>query len=116
MAPILSPKKTWEGAVGAMVGAALGGWLWLTFATPLLLPGAVPCAWSVSVLYGCIIGIAGMIGDVCESLLKRDVGRKDSAALFPGFGGLLDLLDSVLYAGPVALLLWKVLPLAPWLH
>jgi len=115
MAPILSPKKTWEGAAGAMLGAALGGWVWLTFATGFLMPGTTSCAWPVSVFYGCLIGIAGMVGDVCESLLKRDVGRKDSAALLPGFGGLLDLLDSVLYAGPVALLLWKVLPLATWM-
>jgi len=114
MAPLLSPKKTWEGAGGAMLGAALGGWGWLTFVTPILMPGAIPPNWIYCILYGCLIGIAGMIGDVCESLLKRDVGRKDSAALFPGFGGLLDMLDSVLYAGPVALLLWKVLPLATW--
>lgn len=115
MAPILSPKKTWEGAGGAMIGAAICGWAWLTFATPILLSYATPPAWYYCVLYGCLIGIAGMVGDVCESLLKRDVGRKDSAALFPGFGGLLDMLDSVLYAGPVALLLWKVLPLATWM-
>ncbi|WP_437227845.1 phosphatidate cytidylyltransferase [Planctomicrobium sp. SH661] len=115
MAPILSPKKTWEGAVGAMLGAAFAGWVWLTFATPVLMPGSQAPVWYYSLLYGCLIGIAGMVGDVCESLLKRDVGRKDSAALFPGFGGLLDMLDSVLYAGPVALLLWKVLPLATWM-
>ena len=52
--------------------------------------------------YGVCIGVAGMIGDVCESLIKWDVGQKDSASLLPGFGGLLDLLDSVIYAGPVA--------------
>ena len=52
-----------------------------------------------------------MVGDLMESLLKRDAGKKDSAALFPGFGGLLDLLDSVIYAGPVAYLLWVILPL-----
>jgi len=115
MAPLLSPKKTWEGAVGALVGSALAGWAWLTFATPVLLPGASPPAWYNTILYGCLIGLAGMIGDICESLLKRDVERKDSAALFPGFGGLLDMLDSVIYAGPVAVLLWKVLPLATWL-
>jgi phosphatidate cytidylyltransferase len=115
LAPILSPKKTWEGAYGAMLGSALCGWAWLTFATPLLLTDARPPAWPLTILYGCLIGIAGMVGDLCESLLKRDVDRKDSAALFPGFGGLLDMLDSVLYAGPVALLLWKVLPLATWM-
>jgi phosphatidate cytidylyltransferase len=64
------------------------------------------------VLYGIIMGLVGLIGDLCESLIKRDVGQKDSAPLFPGFGGLLDLLDSVIYAGPVAYLLWLTLPLA----
>lgn len=114
LAPILSPGKTWEGVIGAVVGASLCGWLWLTFATPWFIPGAEPCAWYYAVLYGAILSLAGMAGDLCESLLKRDVERKDSAALFPGFGGMLDLLDSVLFAGPVALLAWKVLPLATW--
>ncbi|WP_437187299.1 phosphatidate cytidylyltransferase [Planctomicrobium sp. SH668] len=116
MAPILSPKKTWEGAVGSLLGASLCGWLWFYFVPPFFFPDAPAPAWYFSLLYGAVIGIAGMVGDVCESLLKRDMDRKDSAALFPGFGGLLDILDSVLYAGPVALLLWKVLPLATWLQ
>ncbi|MCA8996427.1 MAG: phosphatidate cytidylyltransferase [Planctomycetaceae bacterium] len=115
LAPALSPGKTREGALGAVLGAGLMGWLWLTFATPIFIPGAVPPAWYVSVVYGCILGIVGLIGDLVESLIKRDVGKKDSAALFPGFGGLLDILDSVIFAGPVALMLWKVLPLATWL-
>jgi DNA polymerase-3 subunit epsilon len=59
------------------------------------------------VTYGVVIGLAGLTGDLCESLIKRDVGKKDAAALMPGFGGLLDLLDSILYAGPVALVLDK---------
>jgi phosphatidate cytidylyltransferase len=56
------------------------------------------------------MGVIGLIGDLCESLIKRDVGRKDAAALLPGFGGLLDLLDSVIYAGPVAWLWWVCWP------
>jgi phosphatidate cytidylyltransferase len=52
-----------------------------------------------------------IVGDLAESLIKRDVGRKDSAPLLPGFGGLLDLLDSVIFVGPAAYLLWLVLPL-----
>jgi phosphatidate cytidylyltransferase len=114
LAPRLSPGKTREGAVGAVLGAALCGWLWLQFATPLFNPSWTPCAWWHAVLYGAVLGIVGLMGDLCESLIKRDVGRKDSAAIFPGFGGLLDLLDSVLYAGPAALLMWLYLPLATW--
>jgi phosphatidate cytidylyltransferase len=111
MAPLLSPGKTWAGAYGAFLGAATGSWAWLTWGTEWLVPSAEPCAWYWAVLYGLIIGLAGMVGDLCESLIKRDVGVKDSAPLLPGFGGVLDLLDSVIFAGPVAYLLWLVLPL-----
>lgn len=114
LAPVLSPGKTWEGVLGALIGSGLSGWAWLYWGTSLFIRDAAPCAWYYAVLYGALVGIAGLIGDLCESLLKRDAGRKDSAALFPGFGGLLDLIDSVIYAGPLALFLWKVLPLATW--
>ena len=115
MAPRLSPGKTWVGAWGALLGSGLGGWAWLQFAMPLFDASWKPCAWYWSALYGMIIGVAGLIGDLCESLIKRDAGKKDSAPLMPGFGGLLDLLDSILYAGPVAYILWLVLPLNTWL-
>jgi len=59
-----------------------------------------------------VIGFEGLVGDLCESLIKRDVGQKDSAPLLPGFGGLLDILDSVIYAAPAAYVLWLLLPLA----
>lgn len=111
MSPKLSPGKTWAGFVGALVGAALGAWAWLTIATPLFDSAARPPAWYWSVLYGTVLGVVGLVGDLCESLIKRDMGQKDAAALMPGFGGLLDLLDSILYAGPVAYVLWLVLPL-----
>ncbi|MFG0332842.1 MAG: phosphatidate cytidylyltransferase [Maioricimonas sp. JB049] len=114
MAPLLSPGKTWAGAFGAVLGGATGAWCWLTFATPWLYPEAAPSPWHWSILYGVLIGIVGLIGDLCESMVKRDMGKKDSANLLPGFGGLLDMLDSVLYSGPVALVLWVILPLATW--
>jgi phosphatidate cytidylyltransferase len=110
--PRLSPGKTWMGFWGALLGAALGAWAWLTFAPPLFGQAVKPAPTGWAILYGVVVGLVGLIGDLCESLIKRDVGQKDSAPLFPGFGGLLDLLDSVLYAGPVAYLLWLVLPLA----
>jgi phosphatidate cytidylyltransferase len=113
MMPRLSPGKTWAGAYGAVLGAGAASWAWFTLATPLLIPGGEPCPAHWAILFGVIIGIVGLIGDLCESLIKRDVGRKDSAVLLPGFGGVLDILDCILYAGPVAYILWLVLPLGP---
>ena len=115
MVPHLSPGKTWAGGGGALVGSALFGVLWLQFATPLFGEGWQAPEWYWSALYGSILGAVGLVGDLCESLIKRDVGKKDSAALFPGFGGLLDILDSVIYSGPVAYVLWRALPLATWM-
>ncbi len=111
MVPKLSPGKTWAGAYGAIGGAALGSWLWFTFAVPTITGGHYQGQHLGAILFGATIGLVGMIGDLCESLIKRDLGQKDSAPLLPGFGGLLDLLDSVMFAGPVAYLLWLTLPL-----
>lgn len=115
LAPILSPGKTWMGAVGAFAGSMLGAVLWLQFGFMLFDASWTPPAMHWSLLYGFILSIAGIVGDLCESLIKRDAGKKDAAKLMPGFGGLLDLLDSILFAGPIAWILWMVLPLATWL-
>ncbi|MFO1092951.1 MAG: phosphatidate cytidylyltransferase [Planctomycetaceae bacterium] len=110
MAPRLSPGKTWAGFVGALLGAALGAWTWLYFAAPGFIGASFPGhGWSL--VYGVTLGAVGLVGDLCESLIKRDLGQKDAAALMPGFGGLLDLLDSILFAGPVAYLFWLSRPL-----
>jgi len=110
LAPILSPGKTQMGLVGAICGSTLGGWLWLTYAGRLfdssITPGSL---WNI-LAYSAVIGQIGLVGDLCESLIKRDVQKKDSAILMPGFGGLLDLLDSPLFAGPFALAWWVLLP------
>ena len=106
MAPVLSPGKTYEGAVGGLVFACFGAWLSLRLALPALVPGAgivPPLAW---ISFGLLIGLAGMFGDLAESLLKRDVGRKDSSTWMPGFGGVLDIIDSILLGGPVAYVCW----------
>ena len=112
LAPILSPGKTQMGLVGAICGSTLGGWLWLTYAGHLfhssITPGSI---WNI-LAYSAVIGLIGLVGDLCESLIKRDVQKKDSAILMPGFGGLLDLLDSPLFAGPFALAWWMLFPLA----
>jgi phosphatidate cytidylyltransferase len=112
MSPILSPGKTWEGAVGALVFAGLGSWAWLTYGPRLFdMPSLAPTNPVVCVGYGILIAVAGIVGDLCESLIKRDLGKKDAASLLPGFGGLVDLTDSVVYAGPIAYLFWLLLPL-----
>jgi len=111
LSPLISPGKTRAGAVGAFIGAGLGSWAWIHFATGWL-TNAKPGPWYWAILYGLILGVVGLVGDLAESLIKRDVGQKDSAPLLPGFGGLLDLLDSVIFTGPVAYALWMVLPLA----
>jgi phosphatidate cytidylyltransferase len=114
MSPLLSPGKTWAGAVGALVFGGLGAWVWLQFAPRLFGAAWTPGDSLVCVLYGVILAVVGIVGDLCESLIKRDLGKKDAAALLPGFGGLIDLTDSVVYAGPVAYLLWLTLPLVHW--
>lgn len=109
MTPTLSPGKTWEGAVGGLLAACLGAWLSQFVLLPRAidlsdLPSTTP-AWGW-VVFGLVVGVAGMLGDLAESLFKRDMGRKDSSTWMPGFGGVLDLLDSVLFAAPVAYLCW----------
>ncbi|MBL8819548.1 MAG: CDP-archaeol synthase [Planctomyces sp.] len=110
MAPVLSPGKTWMGFVGALAGSIVGGCLWLMFAGAMFEAKPQVQSLLIAVLYSASMGVIGLIGDLCESLIKRDVEKKDSAALMPGFGGLLDLLDSPLYAGPFALLWWHLIP------
>lgn len=110
LAPILSPGKTRMGLFGAIFGSILGGWLWITFAGQLFVVTITPGSLLNIIAYSMVIGLIGLVGDLCESLIKRDVQKKDSAILMPGFGGLLDLLDSPLFAGPFALAWWIILP------
>lgn len=109
MAPTLSPGKTWEGVAGGLVFAIVGAWLALG---PLASKLGIESdrdglAWFVCVFaYAMIVSCAGIMGDLAESLLKRDAGVKDSSTWLPGFGGVLDLLDSLLVAAPVAYFCW----------
>ncbi|MFV2067556.1 MAG: phosphatidate cytidylyltransferase [Pirellulales bacterium] len=108
LAPVLSPGKTWEGAAGAALFASLGSYLVLgPFATWIDLP--IRPGWPAIIVYGLLIAVTGLVGDLAESLLKRDAGVKDSSHWMPGFGGVLDLLDSILFAAPVAYLFWLFL-------
>ncbi len=139
MSPTISPGKTVEGAMGAIMFALIGSWIsfngiigisiplfgrcinfhgislpwisgWIPFAGIVQLappyveqtPGQ-PFGW---IIFGLLMGAVGMLGDLAESLLKRDVGCKDSSAWMPGFGGVLDILDSLLLSAPIAWLCW----------
>jgi phosphatidate cytidylyltransferase len=110
LAPLLSPGKTIEGAIGGMAFACLGAWIAVEWLTPQMRPASAAAsspAWGW-LAYGLIVGVAGMLGDLAESLIKRDLGRKDSSDWMPGFGGVLDVLDSILFAAPVAWLCWAL--------
>jgi phosphatidate cytidylyltransferase len=108
MMPILSPGKTWEGALGGIATACLTSWAFFAYIAPQIVDTAAyiaPPLWA-SLLYGFLLAIAGMVGDLAESLLKRDMERKDSSSWLPGLGGVLDIIDAVLIAAPVAWLCW----------
>ncbi len=91
--PLVSPKKSVEGALGGLAGSMCGTLLAMfTFFPQLTLPDALVTA--------VVIGVIGQAGDLFESLLKRSFGVKDSGTIFPGHGGVLDRLDSVLFAAP----------------
>jgi phosphatidate cytidylyltransferase len=95
LAPVVSPKKSWEGSIAGFVGAtafgaAAGTWWFLPEFGPAL--GA---------LAGALASTAGQLGDLVESLWKRGAGVKDSGTFLPGHGGFFDRIDSLLFAGPV---------------
>jgi phosphatidate cytidylyltransferase len=113
LVPRLSPGKTVEGALGGLATAAIVSWAYFAWSVPSIVgePTSIP-AWRC-VLYGLILGVSAIVGDLSESLIKRDMGRKDSSRWLPGLGGILDLLDSVLIAGPTAYACWSAGLLGP---
>jgi phosphatidate cytidylyltransferase len=92
LAPRVSPGKTWEGALGGLGMVALMAWggAWYFGLAPL-----------PTVLFGVAVGVSSIVGDLTESMFKRAAGLKDSGALLPGHGGLLDRIDSVTAAAPL---------------
>jgi phosphatidate cytidylyltransferase len=93
LAPRVSPKKTWEGALGGLNGAFLATMLWSL--------GRYGSLDVTLILLGGVTALAAQLGDLAESLLKRGVGVKDSGRLLPGHGGVLDRIDALLFAAPV---------------
>jgi phosphatidate cytidylyltransferase len=103
MAPGISPGKTWEGALGGLVGAVI---IVLLFQFDNYFH--LHTVYWQAVILALLISIFGQLGDLVESLLKRNFNVKDSGNLMPGHGGILDRLDSVLFAG-VVVYLWYFL-------
>jgi len=99
LAPRISPNKTWEGAIAGVFGAIIVSLLF-TLPTPL----SLPLSYGQVVLLGLLVSIFGQFGDLIESLLKRNMGVKESGKLIPGHGGVLDRMDSVVFAGIVVYL------------
>ncbi len=104
MTPTLSPKKTWEGFFGGLIVSMLTA-VAINFLgrEPLFKNGVLE-----AMAFGLIVGLAGVFGDLFESMLKRDAMTKDASQSVPGFGGVLDVVDSVLFAAPVAYLFFLI--------
>ena len=115
MAPRISPKKTWEGAAASVIASVAVGWLLFNYALPissaLLRVGLIqrrdglfglekPSMGPIIVLT-IVLNVAAQLGDLVESLIKRGAGVKDSGAILPGHGGMLDRIDALLFAAPV---------------
>lgn len=94
MSPLISPKKTWEGLAGGLLLSVVG-------AVVVGLVGLKDANLLVVALLGALVDVAGVLGDLAESLLKRAFGVKDSGTIMPGHGGILDRVDSLLFSAPV---------------
>jgi len=107
--PRVSPKKTWEGAIGGFVGAVAAFALLAAYYMPQMpIVHAIVC--------GVIVGVMGQVGDLAESLLKRDASVKDSSQILPGHGGLLDRFDSILFVAPLILIYLMVISHHGWMQ
>jgi phosphatidate cytidylyltransferase len=102
LAPTVSPKKSWEGAMGSVAGSVIFGLLYLGHFMPQI-------SWWNVVLMAVIANVAGQFGDLAESAMKRGANVKDSGTLLPGHGGILDRVDSSLFALPVVYALYAAI-------
>jgi phosphatidate cytidylyltransferase len=100
MAPSVSPKKSWEGAAGSVVACVIAG----VVTVMVILDGS----WWAGAILGVALVVSATVGDLTESMIKRDLGIKDMGSILPGHGGLMDRMDSLLLSAPVA---WAVLTL-----
>jgi phosphatidate cytidylyltransferase len=105
MSPLISPKKTWEGAVGGVLFSMATGAVFAHFARHHFPPHMTPL---VAALCAAPIAVLGIVADLVESAIKRRADRKDSGATIPGIGGMFDLSDSILLAAPVGYFLFRL--------
>ncbi len=121
LAPRVSPGKSWEGAVASVIGAVIVGLVLFHYANLIaatlrsvhllpqrsdVLPLSALAPWRLVSLYAVCVNVAAQLGDLVESALKRGAGVKDSGALLPGHGGVLDRIDALLFAMPVGLIFY----------
>jgi len=111
LAPSISPNKSWVGFWAGLSGAALAAVLWNLVAVRML-PGMDLGGLGLVALAGAFLGLAAVLGDLVESLLKREAGVKDSGTFFPGHGGVMDRIDSLIFTFPAA---YVLLVLLSWL-
>jgi phosphatidate cytidylyltransferase len=104
LAPRISPQKTWVGLWAELAASALAGVAWVA-ATRSALPRAPIPGPAVAAMVGMLLGLGAVVGDLAESLLKREAGVKDSGTFFPGHGGVLDRIDALIFTLPLAYVL-----------
>ena len=109
LAPVISPKKTIEGAIGGILAAVVG---MVIYAAMLQLAFSFHVNYLYAILYGVLGSVAGVFGDLCFSVIKRQTGIKDYGNLIPGHGGILDRFDSMMIVGPLAEILLLTIPVA----
>jgi phosphatidate cytidylyltransferase len=101
LAPRISPSKTWEGVIGGLILSILAGLLLTVKPLGIL--------WYLAIVLGILLGIAAVLGDLAESLIKRQTHVKDSGQIMPGHGGMLDRMDSLIFAVIVVYLFAKMI-------
>lgn len=108
LAPKLSPGKTLQGSLGAPIGGCIAAAICIFGVAPGIFGITVQKPWWWFLVYGILVTAAGMVGDLAESLIKRDCKTKDSSGWLPGLGGVLDILDSMIFAAPISYFLWMI--------